>query len=165
MKQYVPLAAASAGALAAGGVAQLAGIPGGLIFGAVIGAALVTLAYGRRIEVPKPLRTAIMIGIGALIGMGVTRETLSALRQAVVPAIGTAVLLILAGLLIALVLRWWGRSPDGDFLATSPGALEVLIGLAGDEGYDAVQVAMFHLVRIVLVVLLLPAILTISTGV
>ena len=154
-----PLAVAAVCAIAIGLIAQAVGIPGGLIFGAMLGATAVTLRYGDPITVPTPIRTAVMIGVGTMIGMRVNRDTLDAVTQAFLPAVGAAAALMIGGILIALALRWMGRSPDGDLLATSPGALEVLVSLAADEDYNTAQVAMFHLVRLLLVVLLLPVIL------
>jgi uncharacterized membrane protein AbrB (regulator of aidB expression) len=69
-----------------------------------------------------------------------------------------------AGLVIGYVLRLTGRGPRGELLATSPGALEVLIGLAVQYDYEAVQVAMFHLVRLIIVVLSIPLLLQLVHG-
>jgi uncharacterized membrane protein AbrB (regulator of aidB expression) len=73
-----------------------------------------------------------------------------------VPAVISGVLIIGAGLGIAFLLRVLHMAPDGDVLATSPGALNVLSSLAVERGYNAVHVAYFHLVRIVMVIVSLP---------
>lgn len=149
-----------AAAAAAGGLlADVLGIPGGLIFGSVLGAATASLYVSELVLVPAWFRNVALIGVGAQVGMRVTRDTLEPLRQALLPAVLAALSLIAAGLLIAYVLRLTGRGPNAEVLATSPGALEVLIGLAVEHEYEAVQVAMFHVVRLLVVVLSIPLIL------
>ena len=69
------------------------------------------------------------------------------------PALISGLLIIGAGVGIAYLLRVLNMSPDADLLATSPGALNVLSGVAVDQGRNAVHVAFFHLVRIVMVIL------------
>jgi uncharacterized membrane protein AbrB (regulator of aidB expression) len=66
------------------------------------------------------------------------------------------VLIILAGIAIAFLLRGLGLAPPGDVLATSPGALTVVSSVALDQGVGAVEVSVFHLVRVVLVIVSLP---------
>jgi uncharacterized membrane protein AbrB (regulator of aidB expression) len=73
-------------AAATGGLAaSAAGIPGGLIFGSVLGAAAGSLRLGRRVVVPSWLRDAAFIGVGAQVGMRVTRDTLGPLGEPCCP--------------------------------------------------------------------------------
>jgi membrane AbrB-like protein len=145
-------------------LADAAGLVGGLIFGSVVGAAGGSLYLGLPVALPTWLRSAIFIGIGAQVGMRVTHDALGPLKHALLPAVGAALALIAAGVLIGYVLRLTGRGPHGEVLATSPGALEVLIGLAAQYDYEAVHVAMFHLVRLLIVVLSIPLILHLVQG-
>jgi membrane AbrB-like protein len=146
------LLAAALGGLAADRIH----LPGGLIFGSMIGAAAVTLASGEKPTVPRPLQDLGFIVIGAAIGVFVTRDSLSTLRGVLLPALLSAVLIILAGIAIAFLLRGLGLAPPGDVLATSPGALTVVSSVALDQGVGAVEVSVFHLVRVVLVIVSLP---------
>jgi len=137
------------------------GVPGGLIVGAMIGAAAVTLVRGGpQVVVPTPVRTASFLVLGAAIGSTVTRDTLLSLRAALVPAVLSAVLIIVAGVAIAFLLRALGLAPEGDVLATSPGALSAITAAAAARGLGAPQVALFHTVRLLLVLLTLPAVLS-----
>lgn len=131
-------------------------VPGGLIFGSMVGAAIVTVATGDKPAIPKPLQEASFIVVGAAIGALITRQSLATVRGALLPAFLSAGLIILAGIAIAFLLRNLGIAPDGDVLATSPGALTVVSSVALEEGVGAVEVSVFHLVRIVLVVVTLP---------
>jgi uncharacterized protein len=147
------LAAGSAGAL----IAQRLALPGGLILGAMAGAAVVAIVRGGgAVEVPQPLRAAAFIVIGATIGAEITRPALAALRTVLVPAVLAGALIIVAGVAIAWLLRGVGLAPPGDLLATSPGALSVMSAMAVERGTGTVEVAVFHLVRVVMVILSLP---------
>jgi uncharacterized protein len=146
------LAAATTGGLGA----QALRIPGGLILGGMIGAALVTLITHAEVPMPPLVRSAALIVIGAAIGVQLTRTVVQTLGTVLVPAILAGVLIIIAGLAISYLLRLLGIAPPGDVLATSPGALSVMSAMAAEQDAGAVQVAVFHLVRIVMVLLSLP---------
>jgi membrane AbrB-like protein len=142
---------------AAGGLtAQHLNVPGGLIMGALVGAAAVGLVANTGAELPRPFIGAAQIALGAGIGLQVTRKNVTELGAMVLPGILSGALIIGAGLGIAYLLRVLHIAPDGDVLATSPGALNVLSGIALEQGVGAVQVAFFHLIRIVMVILSLP---------
>lgn len=152
-------------ASATGLVLARLGVPGGLITGAMAGAAAVNLTRGGSgVELPAGLQTAAMLALGAGIGATVTRDTLASLRAAALPAVLAAVLIIAAGVGIALLLRVLGVAPVGDVLATSPGNLSALSAAAAERGAGAAGVAPFHTVRVVLVLLSLPALYGLLPG-
>jgi uncharacterized protein len=139
--------------------AERLNMPGGLIFGSMIGAAAMTLwRGGGGIAVPHVLEQASFVVIGTAIGTLVTRQSLTSMRSALLPAVLAAALLILAGIAIAYFLRVVGLAPPDDILATSPGALSAVSALAIERGVGPVEVSLFHLIRVVLVILSLPAV-------
>jgi uncharacterized protein len=147
-------------ASAVGLLFQRFGVPGGLIVGSMIGAATYSLIRGGpEVVVPGPLRTASFLVLGAAIGAGVTRGVLVSLRSVLLPAVLAAVLIIVAGIGIAYLLRALHLAPPADVLATSPGALSAIAAAAAERGTGAAEVALFHTVRIVLVLLSLPGLL------
>ena len=150
------LLAALFAATVCGLLAQRLDLPGGLILGAMVGSSAVTIITGSSTTVPRPLRDAAFIILGASIGVTLTREALVQLAPVVVPAVLSAALLIAAGIGIVYLLRGVGITVPGDILATSPGALSVMSALAIEQDIGAAQVALFHLVRVVLVILTLP---------
>jgi membrane AbrB-like protein len=154
------LAAASASGL----VADRLHIPGGLILGAMLGSAGVTLLSGQAAAVPPVLRSGAFIVIGAAIGVTVTRAAVVSLGSVLAPAVLAGALVIVAGLGIAYLLRAMGMAPPGDVLATSPGALSVMSAVAVEQGTGAVEVALFHLVRVVMVLVSLPLIIRLLPG-
>lgn len=147
------LAAATAG----GVLLRLTGLQGGLAIGAMVGAAGYTLLRGDdAVDVPPLAQDAALIVLGAVIGAGITRSALLDLRAMLVPAVLAGAGIILAGVAIALALRWFGAGPAEDVLATSPGALSAVIAVAVDRGVAPAEVALFHLVRLLMVLGTLP---------
>jgi hypothetical protein len=146
-----------AAALAGGVLLRLTGMQGGLPVGAMVGASLYTvLRGGGAVPVPPVAQDAALVVLGAVIGAGVTRSLLGDLRQLLLPAVLASVAIILAGIVIALTLRWFGAAPGDDVLATSPGALSAVMGVAIDRGVAPAEVALFHLVRLLMVIATLP---------
>ena len=132
-------------------------VPGGLIVGAMVGAAGVTLLRdaGVGLVLPTPVVKASYVVIGVAIGLTVTRGFVAQLQAVAAGAVLSAVLIVVAGLLVAVVLRQFGLAPDGAVLATSPGALSVMAAAGAEQGVGA-PVAVFHTVRLVVVLLSLP---------
>jgi membrane AbrB-like protein len=144
---------------AAGGLA-LQRLPGGLVLGGMVGAAAYSLARGgSEIVLPGPLRTATFLVLGAAIGASVTRETVGDLRAVLLPAVLAAVLIIVAGVAIAYLLQALGLAPPAAVLATSPGALSAMSAVAAERTTAAAEVAIFHTVRLFLVLLTLPGLI------
>lgn len=141
-----------------GGIAVRAlHVPGGLALGAMVGATIYSLAQGADgVPVPSWLQDGALIVIGAVIGAGISRGMLVELRSLLVPAVVAGGLVIVAGVGIALLLRWRGVAPPEDLLATSPGALSAVLGIALDRGVAPAQVALFHVVRLLMVIASLP---------
>lgn len=137
-------------------------VPGGLIIGSMIGAAAVTLYQGEgELVLPQPLVTAAFIVLGTAIGVTVTRDVLGQFRQIAVGALVSAIVFIAFGLVLAMALRLAGIAPHGAVLATSPGALSVMAAAGAELGVGA-QVAVFHTVRVVLVMLSLPLLIRLA---
>jgi uncharacterized membrane protein AbrB (regulator of aidB expression) len=54
-------------------------------------------------------------------------------------------------------------APPSEFLATSPGGLSAIAAIAAEEETGAVEVAIFHLVRVVLVLVSIPVLIQLLT--
>ena len=154
MQLFVVLGAATVCGLAA----ERLNLPGGLIFGAMIGAAAVTVLRGTAVTIiPKAIENGSFIIIGAAVGALVNRDSIAAIKAVLLPAVLSGILIIIAGIAIAYLLRVMGIAPPDDILATSPGALSSVSAVAVERGVGPVEVAVFHLVRLILVILSLPA--------
>ena len=156
MDVVVALAAAIAGGL----LLNQLNVPGGpSSSGAMLGAAIATAGANLSPDIPAPLEGAAFIGVGAAIGVLVTRDTLGDARSALVPGLIAAVLIIGAGIAVAFLLRWLGMAPASEFLATSPGGISALSAIAAEQKTGAVEVAVFHLIRVILVLVSIPALI------
>jgi membrane AbrB-like protein len=146
-------------ASATGLLAKRLHLPGGLLVGAMVGAAAVTVISGTDSDVPIALRTTVPLAVGVITGVLITPELLRGLHRMVMPAVASAAVMIAAGIGIAVAMKALGVEPPAAVLATSPGALSVLTTTAIEIRTGEVEVALFHTVRLVLVVLLAPVLL------
>lgn len=149
-----------AGALAGAAIAEISGMGGGVIFGSTLGTAAVMLMLANPVRAPGWLAPSVQIGTGWMIGSLVTPESVAMIPQSVLPALFAAVFLIAFGMATAFMMRLLGVRMRGDILATSPGAPEVFAVVAAEHDADAIQVAAFQTLRILLVVASLPILLS-----
>jgi uncharacterized protein len=108
------------------------------------------------IDVGSRLRFLLLVLLGSAIGAQVSRESLRAMRRQLAGASIAAVSMVLLGVGAALLLRFLDLAPHGDMLATSAGALSAALAASVENGYDTPTVAVFHIVRITLVVSSIP---------
>lgn len=160
MRILVTLAAAAVGAW----VCNRLNVPGGTVVGAMIGAAGISLAStGAPVEIPRPITWSAYVAVGAVIGAGISRDLLADMRAMLLPAVAAGLLIIAFGLVTAAVLRWFGVELEPLVLATSPGALSAVTAAAAEQGQGA-PVALFHTVRVLLVLLSLPLLVRVTGG-
>ena len=112
-----------------------------------------------RVEVaewPSGTRTALQIGIGTVIGTGLTRASLDQLQNLWRPAVLITVTLVLTGIAIGLwTSRLLGVDPLITLLGAAPGGISGMSLVGADYGVGA-AVAALHAVRLVTVLLVLP---------
>ncbi|MFM1899733.1 MAG: hypothetical protein RLZZ216_309 [Cyanobacteriota bacterium] len=133
------------------------GIPAAPLAGALLGAGLVSMS-GRlpQAEWPPGTRTVLEIGIGTVIGTGLTRESLDQLQQLWRPAILITVTLVMTGLVVGLwTSRLLGIDPVVALLGAAPGGISGMSLVGADFGVGA-AVAALHAVRLITVLLVLP---------
>lgn len=149
----------TSGAAITAAIGVLIETPLPIVVTAFLGAGTVALLVPAAAGLPKAVGLFVQSGLAWLIGTLVTRETLSTLGTTLLAATLSSIVLVIGGLLIAFGLRRVGLSVDGDVLATSPGALEVLTIVGADHGANVVDIGLFHLLRLLLVMLTLPILL------
>jgi membrane AbrB-like protein len=159
----LPVPALIGGALAAlAALLFLGGSSLAVLSSAVLGAAAANLAWPDRRAMPRFRRSPglfVQAGIGWLIGRLFTLEMLSGLGRILLGAVVAGALSVLSGVLVALVLRVVRLQPGSDMLATAPGAVEVLPLLADPRNVAPVVVALFHFVRVLMVLAAVPLLL------
>jgi membrane AbrB-like protein len=143
--------------LAGGLLALRTGIPAAPLAGALLGAGLVSMS-GRLETAQWPLgtRTLLEIGIGTVIGTGLTSTAVAELRQLWRPALLITVTLVVTGLVVGLwCSRLLGIDPVVALLGAAPGGISGM-SLVGAEFGVGAAVATLHAVRLITVLLVLP---------
>ena len=142
---------------AVGLLALLSGIPAAPLAGALLGAGLLSMS-GRLDNAtwPTGTRTVLEIGIGTVIGTGLTRASLVQLQTLWKPALLITLTLVLTGIVVGL---WSSRLLDIDpvvaLLGAAPGGISGM-SLVGAEFGVGAAVAALHAVRLITVLLVIP---------
>lgn len=143
-----------------GSLMLLTGIPAAPLLGAIIGAGI--LSVSGQIEVanwPLGTKTCLGIGIGTVIGTGINQETLGELKILWKPALVITISLLITGILVALIIsKVLGVEPIIAILGSAPGGT-IGMSLVGAEYGVGAAVAALHAVRLITVLLIIPAVL------
>ena len=149
---------------ALGLLALLSGIPAAPLAGALLGAGLVSMSG--KVELaqwPIGTRTVLEIGIGTVIGTGLTRASLDQLQALWRPALLITLTLVLTGVVIGLwSSRLLGIDPVVALLGAAPGGISGM-SLVGAEFGVGAAVAALHAVRLITVLLVLPLVVRLLT--
>ena len=140
-----------------GSIFHFAHVPGGAMLGAVICTAAVKIIASFDAVPPDLFHLATQIGLGVVVGCMIDTHHLQQIKSALPVIMLSTLILLLAGFLAAWVAhRITGMVMVSAMLATSPGGLNAVVGLAADVGQWASIVLAFHLVRLYAVLLTAP---------
>src|SRR3954469_7331745 len=148
---------------AAGGLLFLwAGLPGGLISGAMTAVGIAALA-GRPLAVPPLLTQTVLVLLGISLGSLVSRQ----LMQHVSSYPLTIGLLALATFCSTFgssiyLQRFHSWDQTSALLAGSPGALSQIVILAEEKGADVAGIAMVQTMRVIILTAALPLLLAVT---
>ena len=142
---------------AIGLLALFSGIPAAPLAGALLGAGIVSMSGQLEPATwPQGTRTVLEIGIGTVIGTGLTRASLEQLPLLWKPAVLITLALVLTGLVVGLwTSRLLGIDPIVALLGAAPGGISGM-SLVGAEFGVGAAVAALHAVRLITVLLVLP---------
>ena len=99
----------------------------------------------------------IYAGLGVLVGNMYRPEMLLAVRDTWPVLVISTLLVLVAGMLIAIfVVKFGNLDVTSAYLATSPGGLNVVVGLAADMGPNAPIVLAYQMVRLYTIILTVP---------
>lgn len=135
--------------------------------GAMVGAFVAVGAWQLGSDaVPAQLRAARQFGLsllGALVGIGLTREVLPLVTQLLPVVVASVIVMLAIGLGLAYVLAHSGRAGFATAIfALAPGGLAEMTSAAESAGGDAGVVAAVHLFRIVVIVLSVPVVASLA---
>src|SRR5882757_633600 len=148
---------------AAGGALFLvAGLPGGLISGAMIAVGIAAIA-GRPLAMPPILAQAVLVLLGISLGSLVSQQLLH--NMGAYPL--TIALLALATFCSTFgsslyLQRFHGWDQTSALLAGSPGALSQITMLAAEKGADVPAIAVVQTMRVIILTAGLPMLLTLT---
>ena len=142
---------------AIGLLALSSGIPAAPLAGALLGAGIVSMSGQLEPATwPAGTRTVLEIGIGTVIGTGLTRASLEQLQLLWKPAVLITLALVLTGLVVGLwTSRLLGIDPVVALLGAAPGGISGM-SLVGAEFGVGAAVAALHAMRLITVLLVLP---------
>ena len=101
---------------------------------------------------PRPFQFCIYAGLGVLVGNMYRPEMLLAVRDTW-PVLVISTLLVLIAI---FVVKFGNLDVTSAYLATSPGGLNVVVGLAADMGPNAPIVLAYQMVRLYTIILTVP---------
>jgi membrane AbrB-like protein len=143
---------------AAGGITfAMLGIPAGVVSGSVLAVSVAGLA-GRQMHIPVSLSRVCFVLIGILLGAIVTPETLKGIAtwplSIAILAVATLGMIAATTCYLRFVHRWdWATA----FLGASPGAMAQVVALSAEFKADVRGVAIVQVMRVLLVMIGLPA--------
>ena len=136
------------------------GFPAAPVTGPATAVAAATL-LGVRTEIPPRLCDIIFLVIGAQIGSTVTPEVIAAAMTWPVSLLVLTLTLIAIMVLVPISLRaLFDHSRITAFLSAAPGHLTFVLGLAADLKADVPQVVLVQTVRVFLLTLLVPVLIS-----
>ena len=131
-------------------------IPGGCMLGAVVGSMCVKLFGLADIQMPSLFYNAAQLCIGICVGSMLSLDLLSTMKDQIPVMILSTFILLAAGLGAAFVVRHMTDiDVIGSILATSPGGLNAVIGMA-DADEHLPKIMAFQMMRLYVVILLVP---------
>jgi membrane AbrB-like protein len=141
-----------------GGVGfNLMGFPGGLVAGSMLAVAVAAL-FGRPLKVPAHLARPCFVMVGILLGAVVTPETL---RGVATWPLSIVILVVSTICMFAATTCYLRMAHGWDLLSAllgaSPGSMAQVMALSAEFGCDLRGIAIVQVMRVLLIVLGLPA--------
>jgi uncharacterized protein len=142
-----------------------AGLPSPTLFAALLVGIAVALKWPERMEAPRPVFTAAQAVTGVTLGAYLQSSSLSAIADSWLPvalvSLATLGLSLAAGVALA---RWTELDPATAALGSIAGGASGIVGMADELGGDDRLVAFMQYVRVLVVVLLTPAVAAVTGG-
>lgn len=131
-------------------------VPAGMMIGALLGASVYGMAFGR-VMLPGEFKTVAQIIAGAYIGATVTRNEAKQMRFVIKPAITVIIGLMLINLIAGTLITFSSDlSPLTAMLGAMPGGMSEMPMIAADMGGDPVVVMIMQFARFLMGIALFP---------
>ncbi len=161
---YLNMAATIAASIALGLLGNVTGLPGGTLVGAMLGIILLKLLH-RPTQLPAWVRTAGKIIAGAYLGTRFGMQDVLELRLIILPTLILVVGYFLGSIALGAILHKTCKMDiaTATLVSTPAGAGEMAF-LAMDMGGVASDVAIFHIIRLIVVVSVCPGLISLIVG-
>lgn len=138
-------------------ITGLLDIPASNLIGPIIAVGIYTRIYGVNLKINQTFQQYVQIGVGGLIGMNATRESILGIPEYLIQIICLNILIIGGGIILGCLLhKMTGWDLTTCLLATSPAGLTPMIVLSMELNADSSRVVVFQLLRLTTVVLFAP---------
>ena len=135
-------------------------LPAGELVGAMLAVVLFKMMMLKSWGIPSGYNFAVQVLLGVMVGCSFHPGMLKALAKIGVPLIGSTVVLMLTGIVLAIFFSWLGfMDVSTAYLSTSPGAMSAIVWLAVENHSNPTVVTSFHFFRVVFIILTAPIIL------
>jgi len=154
-------AAGLTASLAGGAAFTALGIPAGGVIGAMVITAVLRVSGVRFAASPRPVLTGAYLFLGISVGYSFEPSTLDRLYRSAPILLAMTAMTLACGLILGVFVQHIMHVDRRTaMLASSPGGLSLMAVVADETGGGAHIVSMFHLVRIIWVVLAMPVFLS-----
>lgn len=138
-------------------------LPAGALLGSMIAVGIFNLMTGLG-YMPSKSSLIVQVILGSIIGLSFSKENLQLLSKYLLPSLVIVLTLLLLSIILGMLLyRFTGMDLATSLFATSPGGLSAMSLLAEAFGAQAHIVVLFHTLRLVLVLLIMPFVIKILT--
>lgn len=138
----------------------LVGFPAAPLTGPAAAVSAATL-LGLRTAIPPLLRDGVFLLLGMQIGSSVTPEVIAtALAWPLSLAVLSVTVIVVMGIVMTMLQRGFGFDRMTAMLAATPGHLSFVLGLSADMGADVPRVALVQSLRVLMLTLLVPMLIT-----
>ncbi len=132
-------------------------VPAGTMVGPMLAVGLYTKVGGIGAKPNKTLQSVVQMGVGGLVGLGITKDSLLRIDEYFLPALLLCVLIVGGSLLLSLALnKISGWDKRTCLLAASPAGLSPTVLLSMELEADSAKVIVFQVLRLGLVLLFAP---------
>lgn len=138
-------------------VLGMTGMPASSLIGPILGVGIYTKMLDAKFKVNRKFQNLVQVGVGGLIGLNATRETILGIADFIVPILTLNVLIIGSSLILGFLLhKTTGWDLATCLLSTAPAGLTPMILLSVELNADSNRVVVFQVLRLVTVVLFAP---------
>lgn len=132
-------------------------LPASNLLGPMIAVGIYIKLRCLKVKVNTNLQKFIQIGVGGLVGLSITRESVMNLPSYIMPILALNLIIIGGSLVLAFLLykiTSWNLSTC--LIAVAPGGMSPMIMLSMEMGADSKVVVVFQVLRMILVLLFIP---------